>query len=167
LIAGKAHPKDNAGKELVQRMNQALSTEEFKNKVILVPGYNWQLARRMISGADIWLNTPYRFEEASGTSGMKAAANGVLQFTTKDGWTDEVDWYEKGWVIPEEDPVKAMFDTLEYQIMPLFFENLNGEYNEHWVQMMKNCMELVLKNYSMERMMKEYLEKIYLPIITG
>jgi len=165
LIAGKAHPKDTIGKEILQNMNKALSAPEFKNKVVVIPGYNWQLARRMISGADIWLNTPYRFEEASGTSGMKACANGVLQLTTKDGWTDEVDWYKKGWTIAEEEPVKSLFDTLEYQIMPLFFDSIIGSYNKYWIDMMKESMKLVLKNYSMDRMVKDYLEKVYKSII--
>lgn len=165
LIAGKAHPKDTVGKELLQRMNQSLMKEEFKNRVVIIPGYNWQLARRMISGADVWLNTPYRFEEASGTSGMKAAANGALQLTTKDGWTDEVDWYQKGWIIEEENPVKSLHDTLEYQVAPLFFDSMVDGYNKHWVEMMLNGMELVLKRYSMARMMQDYLDKVYIPII--
>jgi len=165
LIAGKAHPKDTIGKEILQKMNKALSAPEFKNKVVVIPGYNWQLARRMISGADVWLNTPYRFEEASGTSGMKACANGVLQLTTKDGWTDEVDWYKKGWIIAEEEPVKSLFDTIEYQIMPLYFDSITGSYNKYWVDMMKESMKLVLKNYSMDRMVKDYLKKVYKKII--
>lgn len=165
LIAGKAHPKDSVGKEVLQRMNQKLSAPEFKNKVVLIPGYNWQLARRIISGVDVWLNTPYRFEEASGTSGMKAAANGVIQLTTKDGWTDEVDWYEKGWLIDEADPGKSLHDTLEYQVIPLYFDRIGDGYNEYWVKMMLNSMELVLDHYSTKRMMRQYLEDIYLPIL--
>ncbi|MFQ5492791.1 MAG: alpha-glucan family phosphorylase [Candidatus Dojkabacteria bacterium] len=165
LIAGKAHPRDSVGKELVQKMNASLKRESFKNKVVIVPGYNWQLARRMVSGADVWLNTPYRFEEASGTSGMKAAANGVLQFTTKDGWTDEVDWYQKGWVISDEHPAKSLHDTLADKVLPFYFDRNAQGLNPRWIQMMLNSMELVLSHYSTGRMMSEYLEKIYMPIL--
>ncbi|MEI7579343.1 MAG: alpha-glucan family phosphorylase [bacterium] len=165
LIAGKAHPKDTLGKEILQKMNAALNIPEFRNKVVIIPGYNWQLARRMTSGADIWLNTPYRFEEASGTSGMKACANGVLQLTTKDGWTDEIDWFKKGWVISEDNSIQSLFDTLEFQIMPLFFDAHPGEPNQYWVEMMLNSMLLVLQNYSTTRMWKDYLEKIYKQVV--
>lgn len=165
LISGKAHPKDTNGKEILARMNRSLSASEFSNKVVLLPGYNWQLARRIVSGADVWLNTPYRFEEASGTSGMKAAANGVLQLTTRDGWTDEVDWFKKGWVIDEQHPVDSLHDTLEYKLIPLFFELNASSYNTEWVSMMKNSMQSVLYEYSTERMIMEYLSNIYGPIL--
>ncbi|KXK27231.1 MAG: Phosphomannomutase/phosphoglucomutase [candidate division WS6 bacterium OLB20] len=167
LIAGKAHPRDGIGKDLLQKMNQSVSQPEFRNRVVVVPGYNWQLARRMVSGADVWLNTPYRFEEASGTSGMKAAANGVLQLTTKDGWTDEVDWFQKGWLISEENPVDSLHDTLEYKIIPLYFDHNGSGYNEDWLQMMKNTMQTVLEHYSTVRMMKQYLDLIYKPVLDG
>jgi starch phosphorylase len=165
LIAGKAHPRDTIGKELLQKMIQSLSRDVFKNKVVIVPGYNWQLARRMVAGADVWLNTPYRFEEASGTSGMKAAANGVIQLTTLDGWTDEVDWYKKGWVITEEDPSKALHDILQYQVIPLYFDKGIHGYNEYWLEMMKNSMQLVMQQYSTERMVKDYITQVYQPIL--
>lgn len=165
IIAGKAHPKDSAGKELLQAMNNKLSQEAFHNKVVIVPGYNWQLARRMVSGADVWLNTPYRFEEASGTSGMKAAANGVIQLTTKDGWTDEVDWFEKGWVISEEEASKSLHDLLEYHVIPLYFEYGAQGFNESWIKMMLNSMQLVLEQYSTRRMLQDYLKNIYSRVI--
>lgn len=169
LIAGKAHPRDTIGKELLQHMNYQLSEvcrDDLYSKVVIIPSYNWQLARYMVSGADVWLNTPFRYEEASGTSGMKACINGVLQFTTLDGWTDEVDWSDKGWVIAEEDSAGSLHDSLEHQITPMFFDtNLEG-YNEEWIKRMKNSMQLVLENYSMTRMMKQYIEEIYRPIVT-
>lgn len=161
LIAGKAHPADFIGKALLQKMNHSLAAPEFKNKVVIIPGYNWQLARRMVSGADVWLNTPYRFEEASGTSGMKASANGVLQFTTKDGWTDEVDWAQKGWEIGEESSHDHLHQILIQEILPLYFDRNPQGFNDRWLEMMLNSMILVLQNYSTERMMREYLEKIY------
>lgn len=169
LIAGKAHPRDTIGKEVLQHMNYQLSKvcrDDLYSKVVIIPSYNWQLARYMVAGADVWLNTPFRYEEASGTSGMKACLNGVLQFTTLDGWTDEVDWSDKGWVISEENASGSLHDLLEYQIAPMYFDmNLEG-YNEEWIKRMKNSMQLVLENYSMTRMMKQYLEEIYRPILS-
>jgi alpha-glucan phosphorylase-like protein len=165
LIAGKSHPKDTIGKEILKKMNQYFNTDEFHNKIEIIPGYNWQLARRMVSGADIWLNTPYRYEEACGTSGMKAAANGVLQFTTMDGWTDEVNWYKIGWVIPEENPANVMYDILENQIAPLFYNRAQEEFNKDWTAMMLNSIQMSLKDFSAERMIEDYLNNIYSRII--
>lgn len=165
LIAGKSHPKDGLGKQILQRINHSFQEARFNNKVEVIPGYNWQLARRMVSGADVWLNTPYRYEEACGTSGMKAAANGVVQFTTMDGWTDEVDWYKIGWVIGEQDPSRVLYDTLENEIAPLFYNQNEFGFSILWVKMMLNSIHLILKNYSTTRMVKDYLDKIYLPII--
>ena len=165
LIAGKSHPKDNIGKEILKRMNQCFASPEFHNKIEIIPGYNWQLARRMVSGADIWLNTPYRYEEASGTSGMKAAANGLIQFTTRDGWTDEVNWYKIGWEIPEDDSAQKMYEILENEILPLYYNINEGEYNSDWIDMMLNSMQMALKDFSTDRMVREYLEKIYSQIL--
>ena len=165
IIAGKAHPKDLIGKDLLQKMNFKLTAERFHNKVVIVPGYNWQLARRMVSGSDVWLNTPYRYEEASGTSGMKACANGIIQLTTLDGWTDEVNWYKVGWVVDEKEPAKSLHDTLEYQIIPQFFDHNPEGFNVYWVEMMRNSMLLAHKDYSTLRMLLQYLQELYLPVI--
>lgn len=164
LIAGKAHPRDLAAVDLLQKMNQELSSAmntELAHKVVVLPDYNWKLAKAMVSGSDVWLNTPFRFEEASGTSGMKAAMNGVIQLTTLDGWTDEVDWEGKGFVVDHNDPVTSLHDNLEFKVAPLFFDqNLQG-YNEQWVKMMKESMFLGLKDFSTTRMVSDYIEKVY------
>lgn len=160
LLAGKAHPKDTIGKELLHKMWEAFQQPELKDKVVLIPGYNWQLARQMVSGVDIWLNTPYRFEEASGTSGMKAAANGVLQLTTLDGWTDEVDWAGIGWVIEEKDPVESLYRNLNSEILPAFFEN-----RDEWIHRMRSTIHRVIWEYSSQRMLKDYVEQLYLPVL--
>lgn len=165
LLTGKAHPKDTIGKTLLQQLWQNFQRPEFKNKVVLIPGYNWQLARRMVSGADVWLNTPYRYEEASGTSGMKAAANGVLQFTTLDGWTDEVDWDNIGWVIAEEDPAESLYNTLANEICPLYCHNCQHTERSEWVSRMKKSMIIALQDYSSGRMMRQYLTDLYLPTL--
>jgi starch phosphorylase len=161
LIAGKSHPKDGIGKQILQKINTSFSDNFFKNRIEVIPGYNWQLARRIVSGTDIWLNTPYRYEEACGTSGMKAAANGVIQFTTLDGWTDEVDWYKIGWVIDEDNPSDSLYNYLENNIAPLYYSKNAQGYNEDWVIMMKNSIKLILRDFSSERMLDDYLNKIY------
>lgn len=161
LIAGKSHPKDGIGKQILGKINQSFSDEFFKNRIEVIPGYNWQLARRMVSGADIWLNTPYRYEEACGTSGMKAAANGVIQFTTLDGWTDEVDWYKIGWIIDENNPSDSLYNYLENNIAPLYYSKNSKGFNEDWVEMMRNSIKMILRDFSSERMLDDYLNKIY------
>lgn len=165
LIAGKSHPKDGIGKQILQKMNQCFETEFFHNKVEIIPGYNWQLARRMVSGADIWLNTPFRYEEACGTSGMKASANGVLQLTTLDGWTDEVDWFKKGWVINEDSSAESLYATLEERIVPLYYNRNRDGFNDDWTAMMLNTMQLALQQFSGERMLKDYLDLVYSKIL--
>lgn len=154
LIGGKAHPKDMIGKELLQRVAQIALDPEFKNKVTYMTAYNWNLARYLVAGTDIWLNNPIRFEEASGTSGMKAAANGVLQLTTLDGWTDEIDWYGKGWVLPQKDIHAKIYEIIENQVAPTYYE---GKFSKTWVSMMKETMIVALRDYNMGRMLEEYV----------
>lgn len=166
LIAGKSHPKDTIGKQILQKLNQSFENDDFNNKIEIIPGYNWQLARRMVSGADIWLNTPFRYEEACGTSGMKAAANGVVQFTTLDGWTDEVDWYQKGWVIDENDSAESLYATLQNKIAPLFYDMNDQGFNNDWVTIMQNSIMLALRSFSGERMIRDYIDYVYKPVLS-
>lgn len=168
LIAGKAHPRDTLAVDLLQRINNELSSSmnsELSQKVVVIPDYNWRLAKNMVAGSDVWLNTPFRFEEASGTSGMKACLNGVLQLTTLDGWTDEVDWENKGFVIDATDPTKSLHDHLEYIVAPLFFDRNIAGFNDTWVQMMLNSMYLALTGYSSSRMVQDYLNHVYSRIL--
>lgn len=168
LISGKAHPRDTLAVDLLQRINQELSSavnSELAHKVVVIPDYNWRLAKTMVSGSDVWLNTPFRFEEASGTSGMKACLNGVLQLTTLDGWTDEVDWTGKGFVIDHRDPITSLHDNLEFQVAPLFFDINEQGYNPTWLKMMQESMYLSLTSFSSARMAKDYLEKVYTQIL--
>lgn len=168
LIAGKAHPRDIAAVDLLQKINQELSSAmntELAHKVVVIPDYNWRLAKTMVSGSDVWLNTPFRFEEASGTSGMKAAMNGVIQLTTLDGWTDEVDWEGKGFVVDHNDPVTSLHDNLEFKVAPLFFDQGVSGYNPLWLEMMLKTIKLALEGFSSSRMLKDYLEKVYTQIL--
>lgn len=155
LIGGKAHPKDILGKELLQKVVQVTLNPRFKNRIAFLTGYNWNLARYLVSGADIWLNNPIRFEEACGTSGMKAGANGVIQFTTLDGWTDEIDWYGKGWVLPQENISSEIYRIIRDQIKATYYEN---SLPENWINMMKQTMIVTNKQYNCGRMLGEYLE---------
>lgn len=168
LIAGKAHPQDIIAVDLLQTINQELSSAvntELAHKVVVIPDYNWRLAKTMVSGSDIWLNTPFRFEEASGTSGMKASMNGVIQLTTLDGWTDEVLWEGKGFVVDHNDPITSLHDNLEFKVAPLFFDQNREGYNEVWVKMMKESMVLGLRDFSSSRMVRDYFEKVYSQIL--
>jgi starch phosphorylase len=169
LIAGKAHPRDISAVDLLQKINQELSSainSELSQKVVVIPDYNWKLAKAMVSGSDVWLNTPFRFEEASGTSGMKACLNGVLQLTTLDGWTDEVDWTDKGFVVDHNDPVTSLHDNLEFIVAPLYFDRNHEGFNEKWVKMMIESIVLAVKNFSSTRMVKDYLDQVYSKILT-
>jgi len=168
LIAGKAHPQDIIAVDLLQTINQELSSAvntELAHKVVVIPDYNWRLAKTMVSGSDIWLNTPFRFEEASGTSGMKASMNGVIQLTTLDGWTDEVAWEGKGFVVDHNDPITSLHDNLEFKVAPLFFDQNREGYNEVWVKMMKESIVLGLRDFSSSRMVRDYFEKVYSQIL--
>ncbi|MCA9385250.1 alpha-glucan family phosphorylase [Candidatus Dojkabacteria bacterium] len=156
LIGGKAHPRDTLGKQLLQKVISITQDSRFKNKIVFLKGYNWNLARYVMPGADVWLNNPIRFEEASGTSGMKAGANGVLQFTTLDGWTDEVNWEGKGWVLPQEHISSQIYEILSNQIAPLYYAN--EAYPREWVSMMKETMKACLSHYNMGRMLEEYIQ---------
>ncbi|MBD3363455.1 alpha-glucan family phosphorylase [Candidatus Dojkabacteria bacterium] len=155
LIGGKAHPQDLKGKTLLQRVISVTFKEEFKNKVVFLTGYNWNLAKYVVAGADVWLNNPIRFEEASGTSGMKAGANGVLQLTTLDGWTDEIDWKGKGWILPQENINKEVYKLISEEVAKTYYSNTLP--NE-WISMMKETMKVCLSHYNMGRMLEEYIE---------
>ncbi len=154
IIGGKAHPRDIKGKELLQKIIEITKMNQFKNKVVYVTGYNWNVARYLVSGADVWLNNPARFEEACGTSGMKAGANGVLQFTTLDGWTDEVDWSDKGWVLPQENINNEIYRIIREEIVPTYYNTDKKD----WINKMKRTMKEIVTRYSAQRMLEEYMD---------
>ncbi len=172
IFAGKAHPDDVEGQKLIQRIVTLSRTDEFMGKIIFIEDYDMRIARKLVSSVDIWLNNPLRPHEASGTSGMKAAINGVINCSILDGWWDEA--YEKhlGWVIGNRDDVvniesQNIFDSdwfynlLEREIMPLYYERDNNGIPNGWVDMMKNSMFSVSSGFNTHRMLKDYFEKIY------
>ncbi len=174
IFAGKAHPKDDEGKRLIQYIVQTSRRKSFRHRIIFLEDYDIHIARLMVQGADIWLNTPKRPLEACGTSGIKAAINGVLNLSIPDGWWHEAYTPEAGWRIGRgeeysdevyQDSVdsQAIYNVLENDIIPCFYERKSGEAPARWVAMMKKSIALTLWQFSSHRMVCEYSDKFYLP----
>lgn len=159
VFAGIAHPADTDGKELLEELQYRLSSD-LSGVAVYLPHYNLELAGLMTSGCDVWINTPVVGFEACGTSGMKAALNGVLPLSTRDGWMDEVEMYGIGWALTDNDLTQNMLDTLSDQILPLYYEKNQSGIPEQWVAMMKNARQLIKNEFSMSRAMMQYLELI-------
>ena len=174
LYAGKAHPKDNAGKQFIQLIFKMSRDSRFKNRIIFLEDYDITVARYLVQGVDVWLNNPRRPLEASGTSGMKAAANGVLNCSILDGWWCEGYDGQNGWAIGRgeeytdleyQDDVesRALYDLLEKQIVPLFYDRTSEGLPREWVRRMKRAMVTAAGSFSTHRMVREYYEKEYFP----
>ncbi|MDR0749796.1 MAG: alpha-glucan family phosphorylase [Tannerellaceae bacterium] len=172
IFTGKAHPADGGGQGLIKHIVEISRRPEFLGKIIFLENYDMRLARRLISGVDVWLNTPTRPLEASGTSGEKAEMNGVLNFSVLDGW-----WYEgykegAGWALTEkrtyehqqyQDQLDAatIYHILENKIIPLYYAK-NGEgYSPEWIQYIKNSISQIAPDYTMKRMLDDYLNRFY------
>ena len=174
IFAGKAHPADGAGQGLIKRIIEISKMPEFLGKIIFLENYDMTLSKRLITGVDVWLNTPTRPLEASGTSGEKAEMNGLLNFSVLDGW-----WYEgyregAGWALTskrtyteqsQQDKLDSatIYSMLENEIIPLYFAKNSKGYSPEWVQYIKNSMVHIAPNYTMSRMMKDYFVKFYRP----
>jgi len=172
LFAGKAHPADGGGQGLIKRIIEISRMPQFLGKIIFLENYDMRLAKRLISGVDIWLNTPTRPLEASGTSGEKAQMNGVLNFSVKDGW-----WYEgyvegAGWALTEkrtyenqahQDQLDAatIYQMLENEIIPLYYAKNSKGYSPEWIQYIKNSVTKITPRFTMKRMIDDYFEKFY------
>ncbi len=173
LFAGKAHPRDRQGQELIKELHELTRDEQFKGKILFIEGYDMALARLLLHGCDVWLNNPRRPYEASGTSGMKAALNGVLNFSVQDGWWPEGYNGENGfiigeakdyqdWGVQDADDAHSLYATLEDRVIPAYFNRENGVPTE-WVKMMKASIRTIAPRFSTERMVTEYVERYYLP----
>lgn len=161
VISGIAHRADDEGKDLTLRL-QNLVEHELKGVVTYLSGYNKTLAKLLITGCDVWLNTPVIGSEACGTSGMKASLNGVLPFSTKDGWMAEVDINAMGWEI-ESDTIQAnLLTTLQEHVVPTYY----SPNKEEWQRRQEVGRKLIVSEFSTTRMLKDYFEKAYLPILT-
>ena len=172
LFTGKAHPADGAGQGLIKRIIEISRMPQFLGKIIFLENYDMRLAKRLVSGVDIWLNTPTRPLEASGTSGEKAQMNGVLNFSVKDGW-----WYEgyvegAGWALTEtrtyenqahQDQLDAatIYQILENKIIPLYYAKNSKGYSPEWIEYIKKSVTQITPRFTTKRMMDDYFEKFY------
>lgn len=172
FFAGKAHPHDKAGQDLIARVIEFSRKPEFVGKIIFIENYDMILAKKLVSGCDVWLNTPTRPLEASGTSGEKAAMNGVLNFSVMDGWWAEGYVPNAGWAIKEQityddnhlqDELDAatLYATLEEQIVPAFYTRNDQNIPLKWVHMMKKCFAEISPHYTMKRQIDDYYDKFY------
>ncbi len=174
VIAGKAHPKDMPGKDLIRQIIHQIREAGIGDQVVFVPDYDIHLARLMVAGCDVWLNTPRRPREASGTSGMKASMNGLPNVSILDGWWDEADYVRTGWPIghgetyddPDyEDEVEAnaLYDLLEQEIVPLFYDRDSEGIPRGWVSKMKDAIKLNCPFFNTARMLRDYAVRGYFP----
>ena len=172
LFTGKAHPHDGAGQGLIKRIIEISRRPEFLGKIIFLENYDIQLARRLVSGVDIWLNTPTRPLEASGTSGEKALMNGVVNFSVLDGWWLEGYREGAGWALTEkrtyqnqehQDQLDAatIYSILETEILPLYYARNKKGYSEGWIKVVKNSIAQIAPHYTMKRQLDDYYSKFY------
>ncbi len=172
IFAGKAHPADEPGKQLIQKIYRTVKRAETGGRLVFVEDYDMNLARYLVQGVDVWLNTPRRPMEASGTSGMKAGLNGVLNFSILDGWWREAYNAKNGWSIgedkfsppsDEQDQADAadLYNTLENEIIPMFYDRDNNDIPVEWVGRMKESIKTIAPLFSTRRMVKEYVERLY------
>ena len=174
IFAGKAHPKDNEGRDLIKQLFQFASKPELRDRIIFLEDYDMHLARHLFQGADVWLNTPRRPFEACGTSGMKAAINGVLNVSILDGWWCEGFSEERGWRIGNgeeyedydyQDAVEsqALYNVLENEVIPCFYDRKNGDLPSQWLEKMKATMKMAMEMFCSIRMVSDYANRYYLP----
>jgi starch phosphorylase len=174
IFSGKAHPADDYGKELIRRIVQHMKEEPFLNRIVFIEDYDINVARYLVQGADIWLNTPRRPLEACGTSGMKAAANGALNVSILDGWWDEGFLGDNGWAIGSgeeydnsvyQDDIesRALYDILEESVRPLFYDRGDDDLPRGWIRMMKRSIGTICPVFNSHRMVSDYIEKCYVP----
>jgi len=172
LFAGKAHPADGAGQGLIKRIFEISQREEFQGKIIFLEDYDFLLARRLVSGVDIWMNTPTRPLEASGTSGEKAEMNGVVNLSVKDGWWLEGYREGAGWALTEkrtydnqgyQDQLDAatIYSLLENEIVPLYYDKDKKGLSKGWIKVIKNSIAQIAPHYTMKRQLDDYYSKFY------
>ena len=174
IFAGKAHPADEPGKMLIQEVYRIVKKAENGGRLVFLEDYDMNLARYLVQGVDVWMNNPRRPNEASGTSGMKAALNGALNFSVLDGWWREAYNGSNGWPIgpdadldtevDDETDANSLYDTLENQIVPLYYNERNiDNVPVDWMAMVKESMRTITAQFSTRRMVKEYIEHLYIP----
>ena len=176
IFAGKAHPADKEGQELIRYIKEISMKPQFKGKIFVLENYNIGIARYLVSGVDVWLNNPRRPMEASGTSGQKASVNGVINFSVLDGWWAEGYDSKNGWTIGTNDEYSSydiqddadsnsMYTTLENKIIPTYYDKASNGISEKWVRIMKNSIISTGGRYSTSRMLCDYTDRLYMPLI--
>ncbi len=172
IYAGKAHPADKAGQELIKHILDISKRKEFHGKILFLEDYDMELGRELVKGVDIWLNTPTRPQEASGTSGQKAALNGVMNFSVLDGWWAEGYQEETGWMLKEEKTfdnqdfqneldAETIYNTLESEIAPMYYKRDSDGIPKQWVRWIKNCIARVAPHFTNKRMLDDYFAHFY------
>jgi len=179
IFAGKAHPADEPGKQLIQEVYRKVKAAENGGRLVFLEDYDMNLGRYLTQGVDVWLNTPRRPNEASGTSGEKAALNGVLNFSVLDGWWREGYNGSNGWAIGEDEDhlaptvqdqadAESLYEILENEIIPLYYDGRSlDNLPREWIAKMKACIQTLAPRFSMTRMIKEYTEELYVPVLEG
>lgn len=174
IFAGKAHPADIPGQDLIRHITRISKMPEFEGKILMVEGYDLALARKLVSGVDVWLNNPLYPLEASGTSGMKAGLNGTINLSVLDGWWGESYDGKNGWAIkPTSESLsdevrtseesRTLFELLQDQVVPLYYGHSKMGLSPDWVKMSKRSMATIMPRFNSKRMVGEYLAKCYLP----
>ncbi len=172
IFAGKAHPHDKPGQDLIKRIVEVSSMPEFVGKIVFLQNYDMELARRMVQGVDVWLNTPTRPLEASGTSGEKCVMNGVMQFSVLDGWWVEGYKEGAGWMLPmersfadqrfqDELDAEMIYNTIEDQIVPMYYDRAEDGIPHRWVTAVKKCVADIASNFTMNRQLIDYEDRFY------
>ncbi len=173
IFSGKAHPKDAMGKELIRHVVRLAREEKFRNKIVFLEDYDINIARYMVQGTDIWLNTPIRPKEASGTSGMKAATNGCLNISVLDGWWVEAYNGNNGWTIGQGEEYEdwdyqnlveseSLYNILENEVIPAYYNRGADGIPREWIAMIKESMKTICPIFNTNRMVREYTEKFYM-----
>jgi starch phosphorylase len=176
IYAGKAHPNDEPGKRLIQELYRLIKNADTAGRMVFIEDYDINVARHLVQGVDVWMNTPRRPYEASGTSGMKAALNGAINFSVLDGWWREAYDGTNGWAIgedraydsPEEQDridCESLFNTLEHEIIPLYYDTDEDGIPHRWLQRAKASIATIAPRFSTRRMLKQYVEEIYAPLV--
>ncbi len=175
IFAGKAHPADKAGQDLIKRIVEVSKYPQFIGKVIFLPNYDMDLAKKLVQGVDIWLNTPTRPQEASGTSGEKAAMNGVMHFSVLDGWWVEGYRPDAGWMLPmkrtfenqamqDELDSEMVYNIIDDEIAPRFYDKNADGLSPKWIKTIKNTIAYVASNFTTNRMLEDYERQYYIPM---
>jgi starch phosphorylase len=174
IFAGKAHPADRPGQRVIQEIFQHSRSPKLRGRVFILEDYDMRVGRFLVQGVDVWLNNPRRPLEASGTSGMKAAANGIVNVSVLDGWWDEGFTGDNGWAIGGRDPMQDeaaqdwadamdLYRILEDEVVPEYFDRARNGLPKAWVERMRRSIASTVWRFSTTRMLHEYTERLYLP----